>query len=256
MQFNPVQSSSFSNLPQERLIARYVHSGNSTIQASSVNLSTGVFTTTQPMSWTSGNIYKDVIVSYTNGIPNKLFSEWNGSNAYGLQVIDANTFYIVSGNTANAIVTYGSTESVNLSQLQFEYNIVGPPLIDLTKVTVGDQLRTTWAGVRNRPGWTTVSVNWSYSGGTGSWYGDIIDGRTFEIGYYEQNFKYIREMGMLYTYGGKSISQQWNGGTSWSLSSGIDPERGFSSAPNLQFTSVNVGGGIANGTEICVYSTY
>lgn len=249
MQFNPASIKSTS----QKLIARYVHSGNSTIVPTSVALSTGLFTTSQTLPYASGTVLSDILVSYPNGIPSKLFSEWNGSNTYGIKVNSPNTFYVLSGNTT--VVTYGAGETaIDVTKMQFEYNMASPPTIDFTGVIVGDNIFTTWAGIKNRPGWTNVSINFNYSGGSNQWYLNALDGRCFQMGYYEQNFNYSREIGMLYGWGSKVTTQQWNGGTSWSLNSNIDGERTFTIYPNLTVTGVSIGGGISNGTVVEVYS--
>jgi hypothetical protein len=240
----------------ERLIARYVHSGNSIVQAASVDPTTGIFTTTQPMSWTANTIYNDIIVSYVGGIPTRLFSEWNGVNTYGLKVIDANTFYIVNGTSSNTVVTYATGQTlVDLAKIQFEYVAVTPPSIDLTGITTGDKIRLSWKGIKNRPGYIVVSPNWSYTGGTGVQTQNAIDGRCFQIAFIEVICEYNREMQMLYFYEGRTITQAWNGGTSWALNSAMGSERTMNILPNLVFTRVTLGN-MSNNTTVEVYGTY
>lgn len=239
----------------ERLIARYVHSGNSIVQASSVDPTTGIFTTTQSMSWTANTIYNDIVVSYIGGIPSKLFSEWNGINAYGLKVIDANTFYIVNGSSSNTVVTYATGQTVDLTKIQFEYVAIAPPSIDLTKVTTGDKLKIVWKGIKNRGGYIVATPNWSYTGGTGGQTQNAIDGRCFQFALLEIICEYNRDMQMLYFYEGRAITQSWSGGTTWGLSSAMGSERTMSILPNLAFTRVTLGN-MSNNTTVEVYGTY
>jgi hypothetical protein len=253
LQFKPAPINSVS----EKLIARYAHSGNSVAQASSVNIATGLFTTTSPMSWgVSGTIYSNMVVSYVGSTPSSLYKEWNGTNAYGIKVVSASSFYVINNSGSNAVVTYATGQTVDLTKIQFEYNLVSPPLIDLTNVKMGDSIRTTYYGIRNRPSWTSVGINLNYSGGTNQWSQTILDGRTFQIGYFEQSLKYVREHGILMGWGGKVTSQQWQGTSGWVYNSSIDPSRSFDYYNNLTFTGVQLGGGFSNGTVVEIYSTF
>jgi hypothetical protein len=256
-QFNPAPSSggSSNSFGIEKRIVRYVHSGNKVIQPDSVDLATGIFTTLTPMNIVAGTTVPFVL-NYQS-YPNQLFAEWNGANTNKIKTIDATTFQILNGTTP---LTYASTVpnnsiSFNLSTISFEYDI-SQPIIDLTGLDVGDELRIINSGTRDRAGWSTVQLWFDYTGGTANNTGSInmVDGRDFMSFYQEAVYKYYRESGLLITHGGRNIKREWNGGTAWVFTSTLDPTRNFYKYYNIKFTSLRPIYNMSNGSVVELYS--
>jgi hypothetical protein len=236
----------------ERLVTRYVHSGNKVIQPTSVNLLTGVFTTNTPIGLTAGTT-KSILVNYINGYPTRLFAEWNGTNNYSIQVIDDYSFYVTIGST---IITYADTannQGVQLDRFVFEYDVV-QRAIDLTGLDIGDEIRVVIAGVRDRNGWSYTPLWFNHSGGTSSVDLGMVDGRDFITMYMEKQFRYYREMGLLITMGGRSASRLWSGGTSWQYTSGLDASRSLDVYHNVQWVRLNINFNMGNGSVLEIYT--
>lgn len=257
-QFNPAPQSSSNSESEEfgqKLVARYVHSGNTVIQPISVDLTTGVFTSESPLPWSAGT-EKTVITSYSNGTgyPTRLFAEWSGINNYSIRVIDTNTFYVITGGS---IVTYADTannQGVQINRFQFETDF-SKPTIDLTQLDMGDEVMVVVSGVADRSGWRYTPISFTHDGGTDKVQFASIDGRDFMTFYMEIIFKYNREMGLLMSFDGDQAKREWQGGTNWYINKSRGSNRDFSIFSNLQWTKVETTYNMANNSVLEVYTT-
>lgn len=248
----------------ERLVARYVHTANAVLNIASLDTTTGIFTTSNPIVGTySVGSQIQMLVNYTTTIPPKLFTEWNGSNEYGLEYIDSTHFYVVNRSSSNARITSYAANTVDLSQFVFEYNAtnnggVAPTIIiDLSGITMGNYFRTVWTGVRNRPGYSRIDVTGTYGNGsnTPGLGFSLLDGRHFMIGYSEQIYHYNPESGLLVRLEGRSASRQWSGGPSWAYSAGTGSARELDVYPNFKLKNASCAAGMGNGTVMEIYTT-
>ncbi|MFD0825865.1 hypothetical protein ACT8ZR_09320 [Neobacillus sp. M.A.Huq-85] len=250
----------------ERQVARYIHTANDVLNIASLDITTGIFTTSNPIigTYSVGKIIT-MIVNYKNAIPAKLFAEWNGTNEYGLEYIDSTHFYVVNKSSSNTRITTYAANTVDLSQIVFEYNSSNnggnlPNVsIDLSGITLGSYIRTVWTGVRNRPSYSRVDINGTY-GDANTVFNNtagisMLDGRHFMIGYAEQIYHYIQESGLLLVLEGRSANQQWSGGTSWALASGTGAARAFWIVPKWKPTLAAFQGNMANGSTLEIYTT-
>jgi hypothetical protein len=249
--------SSFNTKGQsEKLVARYVHTTNKVLYPISVDLTTGIFTTSNAIegSYTAGQIIS-MVVNYNGTVPTKLFSEWNGVNQYGLEYITSTTFYVVNQTSSNARVTYAGGQTVDPNQLLFEYNMAAVT-VDLSSVTFGNSFRTVWKGVRHRPSYSMVNVRATYgSSNTAVGLGmSVLDGRHFMLGYIEVIYHYNPDTGMLTWMEGRSANRQWNGGTSWAYAANAGSARSLEFYPNLKITDAQFQGLMANGSVIEIYT--
>lgn len=138
----------------DTLIASYTHSGNQVFDATSLDLTTGVFTKANH-GYTSGYVFGVLNndVDILNVVPTELV---NSSPLY-LVVIDADSFHISTTNGGPAI-TYPSAANtgVDVSKFHFERkNVYGISLTGLNQ----KRIRVTMHGKRGRAGWTYLIVN-------------------------------------------------------------------------------------------------
>lgn len=254
MQFNQAPSS----LQSEKLVVRYVHTGNKVLNIASLDTATGIFTTSNSIegSYSAGSIIS-MIVNYVGIVPLKLFAEWNGVNIYNLEYIDSTHFYVVNGSSSNARITTYAVNTVDLSQIVFEY--ANPTVsIDISNITFGSYIRTLWAGVRGRSGYSRVDLNGTYGStntNTGNLGSSFLDGRHFMIGTIETIWHYQPESGLLIRLEGRSANRQWSGGPSWAYSNSYGPARELDIYPNLKLKTATFNTQQANGSVIEIYTT-
>lgn len=242
----------------EKLVARYVQTTNKVLNIASLDITTGIFTTSYPIegSYSVGAIIP-MVVNYPTTVPPKLFSEWNGANQYGLEYITPTTFYVVNQSSSNARVATYAANTVDLLQIVFEYNLASVS-IDISGITFGKYIRTIFAGIRNRPSYSRVDLSGTYGvnntpiANLGL---SLLDGRHFMIGYQEQIYHYNPEGGLLIRFEGRSAKREWNGGTSWAYSASAGASRELDVYPNLKLNTATFQGLMTNGSVIEIYTT-
>lgn len=245
--------------PAEKRVIRYIHKSNKVLTIASLDITTGIFTTSNPIegTYTAGNMIS-MLVSYPSTIPTKLFSEWNGTNEYQLEYITSTTFYVYNKTGASRIGSYAAGQNIDVTQFQFEYitgvnSVFQNISIDVSGITLGNDIRTVLTGVRGRAGYSTVQFNTSHDKGTAQLYHSMVDGKHFMPFYAEQIWNYNPINGQLVFIEGRSATRTW-GGSSWAYTSAAGTARTLENYGNLKITSIQVTGNISNGT-ICEIHT-
>lgn len=158
-------------------VATYVHSGNIEVRASSVNLETGVFTSSEILPWDAGTkVYIMTVVDiHENGI---LPIEFDGLDEHAIEIIDEYSFYLLKGGENGSRMTFQDPKNISVDVSKFHFE--EPPanlVIDMTELKT-KHVWLRFRGCGDRPGWRYARFYINHK--TGSYSNDIglfADGR-------------------------------------------------------------------------------
>lgn len=112
-----------------KLLVRYTHKANGSMELSNLDLQTGTFTTSEPhgLKENTALYIKPLAGCYPKHIPIEIFknnpSQWGRGNIYA-HVIDETNFQILSKKDGDILLFTDSTNSeVNIKYFTFEYNM-------------------------------------------------------------------------------------------------------------------------------------
>lgn len=262
-----VGEGSVNNAQGGRLVARYVVSGNTQIQPTSFNSSTGIFTCSgtslvNTLGYASGN-YVSVAFNMHTFNTKILPQEINPVNSYYMYVLSDNTFQLSSGNTSGNIMgsgnytgTYDST--IDVTQWHLEPNI---PSVSINLTGMGlSEIRVAVDGQRDRAGWDYIYLYYTCNEnptGTNVVASGDIDGRSTQSVYRDYWWKYNEESKTLWGSNRHSQSITWGNNSSgtWTQSAALS-SAAYSvnkALTNCQFTKINVYFGLCNGSVVEVF---
>lgn len=253
--------SQFNPAPQSKLITRYIYNGNKEIQPSSVDLTTGIFTTATPHGIPAGTI-KNVII-----VPNFIFNgqfprEFISADQHRIEAIDANTFYIWKGTTARMTYTNAMNTGVNVLSFRFETDTLQSGVtFDISAIPT-NKIRFLYKGNRGRPGWTYVYLKYSYGPLNTieeTNFGTFSDGRDMNMLYFEGFIENdnVNDANFLVGHVDKYINNTWNEGNgTWAMNHTTNNNGApiLQRQKNIKLQTLRFSFEIANGSIIEIYN--
>lgn len=250
----------------EKLIARYIHSGNKEIPAVTLDKTTGIWTTSASLvgglGLTVGTIYANIVPVNKNFNNNNMPREFKAVDNHYIEVLSDSTFYVnTAQTTAGRILSYPDANTpTDVSAITFEIFTVGSNgvSIDISSFDIRE-MRAVFSGIRNRPSWSYIYLNGTYDGGTANnmfLLGSVVDGRDFLHMQAETYFKYVKESGQLFTQSTRYLTRTWTetNGT-WGTYAGANAasDRNIVLLKNFKATSVRFAFSMANNSVIELY---
>lgn len=240
------------------IVARYVHSGNVSIQPSALDKTTGLFTTTQSLNTlvgANGTIVSGIIpvnTDFSNGI---IPREFIAANNHKLEVISDNTFYIQDTNTRIASYPNVNNTLVDVAKFSFELFQPASVVVNIAPYNLSE-IAVRINGVRNRAGQTYVYLQGTHDGGTYDVaISSFLDGKEFHNIFLELYWKYNKENSMLFGQGIRSAQTYWvdTAGT-WTVTGANDNgARLFGKYSNFKMTGIKLFFPMANNFTCDIY---
>jgi hypothetical protein len=240
------------------LVARYVHSGNIVIQPTSLNMSTGVWTTNQSLNTllgANGTIKANIVPVSKTYANNSIPREYLETNVHRLEVISDTTFYIQDGTTRLTSYPHANNSTVDVSKISFEVNQPTSVTIDLSGLNLNEILLRGF-GVRNRSGQTYFNLQGSHDGGAYSQpITAILDGKDFMNQFVEAYWKYEPSSQILLGQYVRSANTYWVASTGVWAVFGVNEagNRRFDLLSNFQITAIVASFPMANGYVIEIH---
>lgn len=241
-----------------KLAARYVHSGNTVIQPSALNTSTGVWTTTQSLNTlvgANGTIVAGIVPVNTVYTSNIIPREFLAANSHRLEVISDTTFYIQ--DTTTRLVSYpnAANSSNDLTKFNFELNQPISVTINLASYNLSE-IAVKLLGIRPRTGQTFVHLQGTYDGGSyEAAITNYVDGKEFQSMFLEMHWKYEKNISMLFGQGIRSAQTYWNDAAgTWTIISQSEMNtRLFERLSNFKITGIKLAFPMANNYTVDIY---
>jgi hypothetical protein len=240
------------------LVARYIHSGNTVIQPTALNMSTGVWTTDQSLNTLigpNGTIKANIIPVSKTFANNSIPREYLETNVHRLEVINDNTFYIQDGTTRLVSFPHANNSTVDVTKISFEVNQPVSVTIDLQGLNLNEILLR-GLGVRNRSGQTYFNLMGTHDGGAYNQnISAILDGKEFMNQFVEAYWKYDSGTKILVGQYVRSANTYWVGNTGvWAVFGSNDAAiRRFEIISNFQITGLSAQFSMANGYVIEIH---
>lgn len=246
-----------------RLVARYVSSGNTVIQPTSANLTTGVFTVGSSLTalgFTVGAYYGTMfnIHSFATKI---LPKEIVPATDYFMYVLSDTTFQLSTSNTSAGLISSypdASNTGVDPTQWHLEYASASSTLINLAGMGLSD-IRVKIDCQGDRGGWRYVYLQGTSveSSNVSANMGTVADGRETMSLLMELHWIYSPETKTLWGYCDHQQNVLWGNNTSgtWTQSSTASNSTYTQTRPltNFKITGVLISFSITNGSVIEIY---
>lgn len=252
MQFNPASPKESNG---SKLLSRYVHNSNITIQPISLDLTTGIFTTDIPIGLVPGTI-KNVLIGMNYMKNGCVPREFKSIDSHRIEVIDDYSFYLQAGTTRLSSYPNVNNTAVDVSTFRFEYNF-SQPTININNLNL-TSFKAVYRGQRERGGWSYVYLNADHSkGNMNQYFSGITDGRNMMSLFFELDFRYSPTSKLFIHQVTNYIATTFNetNGT-WTQSSATSNIGQYINIlEDLHYNSLKFSFGVANGTVIEIYET-